>query len=105
MSYLLFMDESGHDRRDSPYEVLAGICIEDRDLWNFVCAIQDAETKYFGRRVTQGVLELKAKKLLKKKVFRHAVQLPPLPPEDRTRLAESCLQKGEAARKGVRIVA
>lgn len=32
MSYLLFIDESGQDRRDSPYEVLAGISLEDRDL-------------------------------------------------------------------------
>ncbi|MGH9832835.1 MAG: DUF3800 domain-containing protein [Blastocatellia bacterium] len=32
MSFLLFIDESGQDRRDSPCEVLAGIAIEDRFL-------------------------------------------------------------------------
>ena len=31
MAYFLFIDESGQDHRDSPYEVLAGVAIEDRD--------------------------------------------------------------------------
>jgi len=43
MSFLLFIDESGQDRRDSPCEVLAGIAIEDRDLWNLITAIQQAD--------------------------------------------------------------
>lgn len=30
MSYLLFMDESGHDRVVSPREVLAGVAIDQR---------------------------------------------------------------------------
>ncbi|GAB6043939.1 hypothetical protein [Endothiovibrio diazotrophicus] len=70
MSYLLFLDESGHDLRESPYEVLAGVSIEDRGLWNFICAVQDAEEPFFGRRMSTGVLELKAKKLLKRKTGR-----------------------------------
>ncbi len=97
MSYLLFVDESGIDRRQSPYEVLAGICFEDRDLWNLVCQAQDAETRFFGRRVTTGLLELKAKKLLKSKVFRLASQIEPLPEDVRTRLAQECLERTEAA--------
>ncbi len=35
MSYMLFIDESGRDLRESPYAVLAGIAVEDRDLWNW----------------------------------------------------------------------
>lgn len=97
MSYLLFIDESGHDRRDSPYEVLAGICLEDRDLWSFICQIQDAETHYFGQRVTSGLLELKGKELLKRKTFRLAGQMTAFPPEERTRLAQTCIIKGAAA--------
>lgn len=98
MSYFLFMDESGHDLKESPYEVLAGICIEDRDLWNFICTIQDAERQFFGQRITPGLLELKAKKLLNTKVYRLARQSPGIAPNERSRLALQCLQKGEASK-------
>lgn len=98
MSYLLFIDESGSDRRESPYEILAGICFQDRDLWNLVCQVQDAETKFFGRRVSQGLLELKGKKLLKRKTFRHAQEIENIPEKERTALAQHCLEKGEASR-------
>ena len=40
MAYLLFVDESGQDRHKAPYEVLAGIAVLDRDLWNLVVAVQ-----------------------------------------------------------------
>ncbi len=30
---VLVIDESGHDRKASPYEVLAGIAIRVSDLW------------------------------------------------------------------------
>ena len=70
MAYFLFIDESGQDRRESPYEVLAGVAIEDRDLWNLLQTIQEAEIRLFGERYSGGSRELKAKKLLKRKVFR-----------------------------------
>jgi len=98
MSYLLFLDESGQDRRNSPYEVLAGVCVEDHDLWNLICDLQDAETRFFGRRITPGVMELKARSLLKKKTFRLADQTPPIAGDRRTELARECLAKGDAAR-------
>jgi len=75
LAYFLFIDESGQDRRESPYEVLAGVAIEDRDLWNLVQTIQEAEIRLFGGRYSGGSRELKAKKLLKRKVFRHAGQM------------------------------
>jgi len=43
MAYFLSVDESGHDRRESPYEVLAGVAVEDRDLWNLIQALRAAE--------------------------------------------------------------
>lgn len=52
MGYFLFVDESGQDHRDSPYEVLAGLAVEDRDLWNLVKALTDVEILVFGRRYT-----------------------------------------------------
>ncbi len=98
MSRLLFLDESGHDRKDSPYEVLAGICIEDKDLWNFICEIQGAETTFFGRRISAEEFELKAKKLLKRKTFRLASQMSPFNPAERTELARQCLEKGKSSK-------
>jgi len=98
VSYLLFMDESGHDRRESPREVLAGISIEDRDLWNFIGEVHNAELRIFGRRISSGRLELKGEKLLKKKVFRHANQLPPIATETRRELAKACLDRGDEFR-------
>lgn len=98
MSYLLFLDESGIDQRNSPYEVLAGVAIRDQQLWNLVCQLREAEVDYFGRRLTPGTLELKAKKLLKRKTFRLAAQLPPIEPNERRELAKICLEKGDTAK-------
>lgn len=96
MSYLLFMDESGHDRMESPYEVLAGVCVHDRDLWNLICQVQDAEEFFFGQRITSGMMELKAKKLLNRKVFRLALQAAPLIEGERRIFAKRCLDNGVA---------
>lgn len=94
MSCLLFLDESGVDQRDSPYEVLAGVAVQDQHLWNLICRIQEAELEYFGQSVTSGPLELKGKSLLKRKTFRLAAQLPAMEAEERKALAQSCLEKG-----------
>lgn len=98
MSHLLFLDESGHDRRDSPYEVIAGVALEDRDIWNLICEVQDAEVHFFGRRITPGTMELKARSLLKRKTFRLAGQMEAMPAEERAGLARRCLEKGDSAR-------
>jgi hypothetical protein len=98
LSYLLFLDESGIDQRDSPYEVLAGVAIKDQHLWNLICRIQEAEVEHFGLRITQDALELKAKNLLKRKTFRLAGQLPPIEKSDRRQLARTCLEKGLESR-------
>ena len=98
MAYLLFLDESGQDRRDSPYEVLAGIAVEDSRSWNLITDIQEAEVAHFGQRITRGELELKGRKLLKSKVFRMAGQLPEADSAQRLSLASECLREGRAAR-------
>lgn len=94
MSYILFIDESGHDRTTCPYEVLAGVAIEDRDLWNLVTALAQTEEEVFGRRYSDGHRELKAKKILKSKTFRLAGQKPALTPESRRSLARAALDDG-----------
>ncbi len=97
MAYLLFLDESGHDLKDSPYEVLAGVAVEDRDLWNLICAVQQSEEMHFGQRYADEEREMKAKRLLKRKVFRHATQSTPIPAAERRELARLCLQDGSTA--------
>lgn len=99
MAYFLFIDESGQDRRESPYEVLAGVAVQDAKLWPLIQAIQQSEVDYFGIRYSAGERELKGKKILKKKVFTHAAQLPPIPPDERRELAQRCLTNGGAAGK------
>src|SRR5579871_3008653 len=72
MAWFLFIDESGHDRRQAPYEVLAGVAIQDREVWALVNELHAAEIRRFGRRYSKGAAELKGKKILKTKVFHHA---------------------------------
>ena len=97
MAYLLFIDESGHDRKASPYEVLAGIAIKDSDLWSLIKRLHDAEIAAFGRRYSSGAGELKGQKLLKTKVFHHARLNTELGTEEVQRLAKEALDCGETA--------
>jgi|SRR5271157_1274684 len=97
MSYFLFVDESGQDQKESPYEVLAGVAIEDRDLWNLIAALHAAEEQQFGGRYSQGIRELKGANLLTRKSFRLAAQSPPIPQPERSRLARACLDSGALA--------
>ena len=71
MAWLLFIDESGHDRGASPYEVLAGVAIQDRVVSEVIRRLHEAEFGCFNRRYSEGPRELKGKALLKRKVFRH----------------------------------
>lgn len=106
MAYFLFIDESGQDRRESPYEVLAGVAVKDQDLWNLIQALRDAELRHFGVRYTADRGELKAKKLLKAKTFRLAAQLPPIDAAERGELAARCLANGATvSRRGLTALA
>lgn len=58
MAYFLFIDESGQDHHGSQYEVLAGVAVEDQDVWNLVQALHDSETRIFGERYSQHTSEL-----------------------------------------------
>jgi len=97
MAYFLFVDESGQDHRESPCEVLAGVAVEDRDLWNLVQSLQESEVRHFGTRYSGGERELKAKKLLKTKTYKLAAGVSPFPAEERRQLAKSALEAGETA--------
>lgn len=97
MSWSLFIDESGQDRRNSPYEVLAGVAIEDRKIWPLIRQISDAQKHIFGMRLFEAYgQEAKAKELLTAKTFRLAAQLPPFEATTRARLAREILVDGTA---------
>lgn len=95
MAYFLFIDESGQDHRNSPYEVLAGVSIKDEDLWNLIREIQELELACFGRKYRDTDREIKAKKFLNKKTFRLAGQLLAIEGIERTKLAKEALDEGE----------
>ena len=92
MTFLLFLDECGQDHRYTPYEVLAGVAIHDTVLWSLIKEIKDREMYYFGEFYTQEKHELKAKKILKKKVFRLVTQLPQIEADLIPDLAQSCFK-------------
>lgn len=91
---LFFIDESGHDKRESPYEVLAAVAVNEKDLWNLIQAIRALEIQYFGLSRHSVGLELKGKKLLKSKTFRLAKYQGLIDPSIRMPLAKSFIEKG-----------
>ncbi len=97
MAYFLFVDESGQDQHESPYEVLAGIAIRDIDLWPPIKNVTALEIRHFGRRYSDGASELKAKKILKRKTYRQAALRAPFDEATRTALAKPCLDDGAHA--------
>ena len=76
MSYLLFMDESGHDHRNCPYEVRGGIAIHAKRIWPFIRALVSLEESCFGDLLHRYGSEIKGHKLLDKERFRWAAQHP-----------------------------
>lgn len=97
MAWFLFIDESGHDRLASPYEVLAGVAIRDYVLRELIARLHDAEVESFGRRYSEGRRELKGSVLLKRKVFRHRALDAELDLADVPALARSALDDGARA--------
>lgn len=74
MSWLLFIDESGHDRKKLPYEVRGGIAIHASKLNSAILTTKDAiSTLYGGQFLEKG--EIKGSGLLKPKNFAHAKNL------------------------------
>lgn len=94
MAWFLFIDESGQDHKESPYEVLAGVAIKDEDLWDLIKELHDAEVARFGRRYSEGVRELKGKKILKRKTFARARSDHAVLPHEVPRLAKEILDDG-----------
>lgn len=99
MAIFLFIDESGQDHKDSPYEVLAGISIQDSDLWNLIRVAHDLEIECFRGRYRNREREIKARNFLNRKTFRFAEQLPPIHEAERAKLARKALDNGRSPTK------
>ena len=102
MSYLLFMDESGHDHKQLPYEVRGGVILHASKLWRFVQQMRANEVFCFGDYLHKHGTELKGSKLLRKKSFKFARQADWLPDGTRQDLSRRFLRKtagGDVARR------
>jgi hypothetical protein len=69
MSWLLFLDESGHEHRNTPYEVRGGFAIHASKLWPFIQAVRSLEQATFGAYLHEFGSEIKGSKLLKRERF------------------------------------
>lgn len=94
MSWLLFLDESGHDHQSMPYEVRGGIALRDAVLWPFTLAMQRLELDCFGGQLHLYRKELKGSTLLDKKRYRFAAQASLMAPESRRKHSRAFLTKG-----------
>jgi len=99
MAYFFFTDESGTDRRDSYYEVLCAVAIEDADLWNLITRLKSLEEQILGTRYANQWREIKGKKFLKAKVFKLASTYPALDATKRANLARLCIEDGAKANR------
>ena len=94
MAWLLFLDESGHDHKQMPYEVRGGIALQDSQLWPFTRAVQNLEQVAFGCALHDFQKELKGSTLLDRKRFTFAAQAARMPEAERQKHARSFLMKG-----------
>jgi hypothetical protein len=94
MSWLLFLDESGHDHKTCPYEVRGGIALHAGKLWPFVQQLQQAELAAFGARLHEYRKEVKSAKLLDKDRFKWAGQSDWMPDQARGKHCRGFLTKG-----------
>lgn len=94
MSYLLFMDESGHDHKTMPYEVRGGVALHASKLWPFIQAMRSCEQAAFGAHLPEYGSEIKGSKLLDKDRFGWAAQDDWLDDAARRKYATAFLNKG-----------
>jgi len=93
MSWLLFMDESGHDHRNMPLEVRGGIAIHAKSIWGFVRDFQQAEEDCFGVRLSEFGTEVKGSKLLRVERYKWARQMDELGSIERRKAVKRFLTK------------
>ena len=94
MSWLLFLDESGHDHQQMPYEIHGGFAIHASKLWPLISAVRTLEQSTFGAYLHQYGSELKGCKLLAKDRFKWAAQADSMGEAERRKQALNFLNSG-----------
>lgn len=94
MSYLLFLDESGHDHKNMPYEIHGGVALHASRLWPFVKSLSNLEQAAFGDFLHRYKSEIKGSKLLDKDRFTWARQGAPIDELSRRKHCLGFLNKG-----------
>ncbi len=94
MSWLLFLDESGHDHRNAPYEVRGGVALSAEQLWAFVRSMKDLEVACFGDSLQRYRSEVKGHRLLDRGRFEWAAYDGPMDDAARRKHALAFLNKG-----------
>ncbi len=102
MSFILFMDESGHDHKQMPYEVRGGIALHASRVWAFALQMRELEMASFGLHLHDYGSEIKGEKLLDSDKFRWAAQTNPktgepyeFTPEVRCKLVKEFFDRNE----------
>ena len=94
MTWLFFIDESGHDHKAMPYEVRGGIALHVKHLWPFVQDVRRLELDCFGCRLSDFGKEIKGSTLIDRKRYKFAGQKENFQDGDRRKLCRSFLEKG-----------
>jgi hypothetical protein len=98
MSWLFFIDESGHDHKQCPYEVRGGVALHSTRLWSFVQSMRKLELQAFGCQISSFGSEIKGSTLLDRKRFAFANQDAKIDDRTRQRHAKSFLEKSHMQR-------
>lgn len=74
MTWLFFMDESGHDHKNTPMEVRGGVAIHAQNIFKFSQDIEEAIQESFGINVRdyKESFEIKGSKLLANRTWQQA---------------------------------
>jgi hypothetical protein len=96
MSFLLFLDESGHDHRVCPYEVHGGVALHTSRIWPFIQGMKRLQLDAFGVELSSFGSEVKGHKLLDKNRFKWAAQRGRIDDSSRRKLVISFLEKGQS---------
>jgi len=105
VSWFLFMDESGHDHKKTPYEVRGGVALHADRVWPFIRQMQDKEKAIFGDELITYGKELKGERLLNRPRYHTATKKLPLEERERRNLCSSLLRRGGKNPKGDELIA
>lgn len=95
---LFFIDESGTNHQNVPYEVLGGIAISEANAWPMIQALRQEQLRQFGVLLLEVKPEFKGSRLLQREYFRRASLLTEIPLKERRILSKNLLERGAIAK-------